>query len=239
MGSSRTWHRIAADLDARPRATRTRPAREKPVVTATGPGQVWSWDITDLKSPFSRVAFKQYVITDIYSRLRVASIVEPSENTVAAIRLFSMAFAEHGVPKVVHSDNGPTMKSGPLGDLFADNDIEVSNSRPYVSNDNPFSEASFATMKRHPYFPTVFESIEEAREFDADYRGWHNTRHYHSGIAHFTPQQVHDGTWREAWRDRNASLQEYYEAHPERFRVRPKVPRPPTTVGINHLVKAA
>lgn len=208
-------------------------------MTAIGPGQAWSWDITDLKSSFSRVAFKQYVITDIYSRFRIASIVEPSENTDAAVHLFSVAFAEHGIPRLVHSDNGPTMRSGLLNKLFADRGVEVSNSRPYVSNDNPFSEASFSTMKRHPNYPTTFESLDEAREFDADYRDWHNTRHYHSGIAHFTPQQVHEGTWRQVWRDRNASMQRYYEAHPERFRARPRTPRPPATVGINHLVKTA
>lgn len=239
LASSRTWHRIAADLDTRPYRPRLRAARAKPVVTATGPGQVWSWDITDLKSHFSRVTFKQYVITDIYSRFRIASIVEPSESTDAAIKLFAAAFAEHGTPRVVHSDNGPTMTSSALHALFADHEVEVSNSRPYVSNDNPFSEASFGAMKRHPHFPATFETLAAAREFDTDYRDWCNTRHYHSGIAHFTPQQVHDGTWRQVWKDRDTSMQHYYETHPERFRARPRVPRPPATVGINHLVKAA
>lgn len=239
LASSRTWHRIAADLDVAPRATHSRRLREMPVVTATAPGQVWSWDITDLKSPFTRVAFKQYVITDIYSRFRIASTVEQSENSHAAVRLFAAAIADHGAPRVVHSDNGPTMRSDALHELLVNHGVSVSNSRPYVSNDNPFSEASFSAMKRHPYYPVFFESLEEARTFDIEYTNWHNASHYHSGIAHFTPQQVHDGTWQHVWNDRNTSMQRYYEAHPERFRARPRLPRPPAIVGINHLVRAA
>ena len=239
LASSRTWHRIAADLAVAPRVTRSRRDRVMPVVTATAPGQAWSWDITDLKSPFARVAFKQYVITDIYSRFRIASAVEHTENTSAAVNLFTAAIAEHGAPRVVHSDNGPTMRSDALNTLFANHGIDVSNSRPYVSNDNPFSEASFSAMKRHPFYPKFFESLESAQAFDTEYTNWHNASHYHSGIAHFTPQQVHDGTWRQVWRDRNTSMQRYYEAHPERFRARPRTPRPAATVGINHLVKTA
>jgi transposase InsO family protein len=242
LGSRRSWWRIAAgiqDQSARPVAP-TRPARghtrgprEAPVLEATGPGQVWSWDITDLRTPWRGVSFKAYSIIDIYSRKLVGWRVEEREADELAVEMFQNAFAAHGTPDTVHADSGPTMRSSLLKDFLDGLGITWTHSRPRVSNDNPFSESEFRTMKYRPNYPGTFTDLEHARAFTSWYVPWYNQHHKHSGIALFSPNEVHDGTWRDLWQQRERTQQAYYQAHPERFRARPRTPAPAGVVGIN------
>lgn len=240
LGSRRTWWRIAAEIEDQmlrptvPIRKERRAPRNKPVLKATGPGQVWTWDITDLYSPWRGVVFKAYKITDIFSREIVGWRVEDREADHLAVEMFQTAIAVHGAPCIVHADNGAAMKSNLLRNFLNDqHGVGLSHSRPYVSDDNPFSEAGFRTMKYRPGYPKVFADLESARAYLGDYVPWYNHEHKHSGIALFSPAQVHHGTWREIWQTRDHALQRYFEAHPERFSARPKTPTPPGTVGIN------
>ena len=239
LASRRSWWRIAAtivDQSARPvgskRASNTGP-RPAPVLKATGPEQVWSWDITDLRSPWRGVAFKAYSIIDIYSRKIVGWRVEQRECDDLAKDMFDAAFAEHGVPQFVHADSGPAMRSTLLKDHLFDLGVSQTHNRPRVSNDNPFSESEFRTMKYRPNYPGTFEDINAARTWVASYVPWYNQQHRHSGIALFTPAQVHSGAWAQSWHQRDRIHQAYYDAHPERFRRRPRTPAPSPIVGIN------
>jgi putative transposase len=239
LASRRSWWRIAANIEdqsVRPvvptRRGSTAP-REAPVLEATGPGQVWSWDITDLRSPWRGVAFKAYSIIDIYSRKLVGWRVEDREVDDLAVQMFEDAFAREGLPKAVHADSGPAMRSTVLKDLLADLNITQTHNRPRVSNDNPFSESEFRTMKYRPNYPGTFADIEQARVFMNWYVPWYNTNHKHSGIALFSPNQVHNGTWLNLWQQRDQTQQTYYQRHPERFRNPPRTPAPAGTVGIN------
>lgn len=239
LASRRTWWRIAARLEdhmLRPkiptRADRRKP-RNTPVLKATGPGQVWSWDITDLYSPWRGKVFKGYKITDIYSRKIVGWRVEDREADHLAVAMFTTAIAEHGPPHVVHADSGAAMRSNLLRDFLHHHEVKMSHNRPYVSNDNPFSEAGFRTMKYRPGYPKVFTDLDTAQDYIAKYVPWYNNHHKHSGIALFSPGQVHDGTWTRVWETRDTALQHYFEAHPERFHARPRTPEPADTVGIN------
>ncbi|KHL05443.1 IS3 family transposase, partial [Sinomonas humi] len=139
----------------------------------------------------------------------------------------------HGRPRAVHADSGPAMRSNLLKDLLEEHGIERTHNRPRVSNDNPFSESEFRTMKYRPNYPAVFEDLAAARAWVQGYIPWYNTHHRHSGIALFAPAAVHDGSWQGQWARRDHAHQAYYNAHPERFRSRPKTPAPPSTVGIN------
>jgi transposase InsO family protein len=240
VASRRSWWRIAADIadqSVRPvKPTRTRNStgsRPVPVLKATGPQQVWSWDITDLRSPWRGVAFKAYSIIDIYSRKIVGWRVEEREVDALAVAMFTDAFAEHGVPAAVHADSGPAMRSAVLKDLLAEHDVVETHNRPRVSNDNPFSESEFRTMKYRPNYPGIFATTADARAYMAWYVSWYNAQHKHSGIALFSPNQVHDGTWRHLWERRDRTQHAYYQAHPERFRRRPQTPGLAPTVGIN------
>ena len=240
LASQRTWWRIAAQIEdqmlrpAIPTKRENRQRRsEKPVIKATGPGQVWSWDITDLYSPWRGKAFKAYSVLDIYSREMVAWRVEEREADHLAVEMFEAAIARHGAPRVVHADSGPAMKSNLLRDALTGHSVELSHNRPYVSNDNPFSESGFRTMKYRPGYPRVFMEVETARAYIADYVPWYNTKHKHSGIALFSPSQVHDGSWKQVWTTRDHALQNYYEKNPGRFRQRPTTPAPAGHAGIN------
>ena len=240
LGSRRSWWRVAVNIEdqtVRPvaptRRGSNRPPREAPVLEATGPGQVWSWDITDLRSPWRGVAFKAYSIIDIYSRKLVGWRVEDREVDDLAVEMFQDAIAREGRPDVVHADSGPAMRSTVLKDYLSDLGITQSHNRPRVSNDNPFSESEFRTMKYRPNYPGTFADIDEARAFMAWYVPWYNAEHKHSGIALFSPNEVHDGTWRDTWARREQTQQAYYLQHPERFHRRPTTPLPASLVGIN------
>lgn len=239
LGSRRTWWRIAKDLEQQtlrpiiPTKKGNRTPREVPVVTATRANQAWSWDITDLLTPWRGIAFKAYKITDIFSREIKGYRVETREADHLAVEMFEDAIGEHGAPEVVHADSGAAMRSNVLHDTLTAHRVRLSHNRPYVSNDNPFSEAGFRTMKYRPGYPRVFESLESARDYIDTYVRWYNTEHKHSGIALFSPSQVGDGSWEQAWATRDQALQRYYELHPERFRSRPRTPSPAEKVGIN------
>lgn len=239
LASRRSWWRIAAaieDQSARPvmpRRPGTTTPRTAPVLKATGPQQVWSWDITDLRSPWRGVAFKAYSIIDIYSRLIVGWRVEERECDDLAKQMFEDAFAEHGLPRFVHADSGPAMRSTVLKDLLADLGVGQTHNRPRVSNDNPFSESEFRTMKYRPNYPGTFADIDAARAWVGSYVPWYNRQHHHSGIALFAPAEVHSGSWLQRWHQRDHVHQAYYGTHPERFRNRPKTAAPNAIVGIN------
>ena len=240
LGSRRSWWRIAAQIEdqtmrpvAPTRQRGARPPREAPVLEATGPGQVWSWDITDLRSPWRGVCFKAYSIIDIYSRKIVGYRVEDREADHLAVEMFHDAFAREGVPDGVHADSGPAMRSTLLKDYLGAWEITMTHNRPRTSNDNPFSESEFRTMKYRPNYPGTFDTLDDARDFMAWYVPWYNAEHKHSGIALFSPNEVHDGTWRHTWAKRDTIQQAYYDAHPERFRHRPATPLPAGIVGIN------
>jgi putative transposase len=147
--------------------------------------------------------------------------------------MFRDAIAREGLPNVVHADSGPAMRSTALKDYLGDLGVTQTHNRPRVSNDNPFSESEFRTMKYRPNYPGTFDTIEDARAFMAQYVPWYNQSHKHSGIALFSPGEVHDGTWRSLWARHVQAQQAYYEQHPERFRARPKTPAPAGLVGIN------
>jgi putative transposase len=239
LASRRSWWRVAADMpdqSARPVAPTRRQAktpRAAPVLEATGPGQVWSWDITDLRSPWRGVAFKAYSIIDIYSRKIVGRRVEDREADHLAVEMFRDAFDAHGLPQAVHADSGPAMRSSALADLLGPLGVAQTHNRPRVSNDNPFSESEFRTMKYRPSYPGTFQTLDDARAWMDWYVPWYNGNHKHSGIALFSPDEVHNGTWRQRWAQRDRAMQAYYTDHPERFRARPVTPAPAGYVGIN------
>ena len=241
LASRRSWWRIAAEIEdqsARPvaptrRSHNDRTPRAAPVLEATGPGQVWSWDITDLRTPWRGAAFKAYSVIDIFSRKLVACRVEEREVDHLAVEMFEDAFGRHGIPDAVHADSGPAMRSTALKDLLAELGVTQTHNRPRVSNDNPFSESEFRTMKYRPNYPGTFATIDEARAYVSWYVPWYNQHHKHSGIALFSPDEVHDGTWRHAWARRDAIQQAYHAEHPERFRRPPRTPTPAGIVGIN------
>jgi putative transposase len=239
VASRRSWWRIAAaivDQSARPvaptRSASTTP-RQAPVLKATGPQQIWSWDITDLRTPWRGVAFKAYSIIDIYSRMIVGWRVEERESDHLAVEMFTDAFACRGLPAVVHADSGSAMRSTDLKDLLATLGIAQTHNRPRVSNDNPFSESEFRTMKYRPNYPGTFTDIGGARAWVSAYLSWYNQHHRHSGIALFTPSEVHNGQWTRRWQTRDQALQAYYDDYPERFRRRPRTSSPNPIVGIN------
>lgn len=239
LASQRSWWRIAAEIEDQmlrpqiPKKSGKRSPRQVPVLKATGPGQVWSWDITDLYSTWSGVVFKAYKIIDIFSREIKGYRVEERESDHMAVEMFRTAIAAHGVPGVVHADSGPAMTSNALRDYLTGEGVGLSHNRPYVSNDNPFSEASFRTMKYRPQYPRIFESVEAAREYVDGYVVWYNREHRHSGIALFTPSQVDDGSWKQVWEVRDTALRAYYTRNRARFSRYPTTPAPYDVVGIN------
>ena len=240
LAGRRSWWRIAADIPDQsdrplvPTAKGSKTPRAKPVLVASGPMQVWSWDITDLRSPWRGKAFKAYSIIDIWSRKIVGFRVEERESDHLAVDMFTTAFRRHGVPKFVHADSGPAMRSNALADFLQAHHVIKTHNRPYVSDDNPYSESEFRTMKYRPNYPGIFTTLDEARAHLDEYVPWYNTSHKHSGIALFSPHDVHNGSWRQAHQRRDITLQAYYLKHPERHNAQPVTPAPAGIVGINH-----
>jgi transposase InsO family protein len=211
------------------------PAKACPELVATGPRQVYSWDITKLAGPVKGTYFDAYVMIDIFSRYVVGVHVHTHESGVLAKELMEQIFAVHGVPQVVHADRGTSMTSKTVAALLADLEVTRSHSRPRVSNDNPYSESLFKTLKYGPEFPERFGSLNEAREFMDTFTHWYNHEHRHTGIGLHTPADVHFGLAAGKAADRRAVLAAARAQHPHRFTTTtpPKILDLPDTVWIN------
>lgn len=238
LASERTMYRVLASHGAggERRLIRSHAARVKPELLATAPNSIWSWDITKLRGPATWNNYSLYVVLDIFSRYVVGWTVQERELGPVAAALLERCAREQMVAGdlIVHADNGGPMKSKPLAYLLADLGITKSHSRPHTSNDNPFSEAQFKTLKYCPRFPGSFASLFEARAFCRDFFGYYNEVHRHSGIAMMTPADVHYGRATAVFEKRAKVLGAAYAAHPERFVG--GAPRPvnvPTEVWIN------
>ena len=214
-----------------------RPNYAKPELLATAPNQLWSWDITKLKGPVKWTYFYLYVILDVFSRYVVGWMVATRESAVLASKLIAETCVKQGIQAeqlTLHADRGSSMKSKAVALLLSDLGITKTHSRPHVSNDNPFSEAQFKTLKYRPEFPDRFGSLEDSRAFCRPFFRWYNTEHRHSGIAFMTPQDVHDGRAPERLKTRAAALHAAFETYPERFKGRQPNPKPlPDAVWIN------
>ena len=237
--SIRTMYRLLAkNGEVRERRNQRRhPAYAKPELVATGPNQVWSWDITKLKGPVTWSYFYLYVILDIFSRFVVGWMVAQREAATLARRLIDDTLAkQHIVPGqlTLHADRGASMKSKPVAWLLADLGVTKSHSRPHTSDDNPFSEAQFKTLKYRPDFPERFGGLEDAQTFLRVFFPWYNHEHHHSALGLLTPAQVHYGQATAVLARRQAVLTTAHTAHPERFvRAAPRPQAPPTAVWIN------
>ena len=239
LASERTFYRVlSASGEVRERRNQlTHPPYAKPELLATAPNELWSWDITDLKGPVKWSRFKLYKILDVFSRYVVGWMVAHRESATLAERLIAETLAKQNINRgqlTLHADRGSSMRSRPVAFLLADLGVTKSHSRPHTSNDNPFSEAAFKTLKYRPEFPDRFGSIEHARAFCRSFFDWYNRTHRHSGIAMMTPEMVHHGRAVEV-RDRRAKvLAEAFNAHPERFvRGMPEPQAVPQAVWIN------
>lgn len=237
--SERSMYRIlAANSEVRERRNQRRlPNYEKPQLLATGPNQVWSWDITKIKGPVKWVYFHLYVIMDIFSRYVVGWMVAPRESAELAKRLIQESCEKQRIKPDqlnIHADRGTSMKSKAVAELLADLGISKSHSRPQVSNDNPYSESQFKTVKYRPNFPERFGSIQDFRVFGDVLFEWYNNDHRHSGIGMLTPAMVHFGTFQQVLDARMTTLSTAYEAHPERFVNGPPAPKQlPASAWIN------
>ena len=237
--SIRTMYRILHDCqEVRERRNQLRhPNYNKPELLATAPGQVWSWDITKLLGPAKWTYYYLYVILDIYSRYAVGWMLASRENADLAKRLIRDTIEKENVNAdqlTIHSDRGPSMKSHTVAQLLATLGVTKSHSRPHVSNDNPFSESQFKTLKYRPDFPERFGSQEDGRSFCGRFFQWYNHEHYHSGIGLLTPAMVHHGQAKKIVAARQDVLHAAYAAHPERFVNKQPTPPPlPEAVWIN------
>jgi putative transposase len=239
LASTSTMYRILrAKGEVRERRRQaTHPSAAKPELLATRPNAVWSWDITKLLGPVKWTWFYLYVIIDIYSRYVPGWMLARAERALLAERLLADTITKQAVDRgqlTIHADRGPSMASKPVAFLLADLGVTKSHSRPHCSNDNPYSEAQFKTLKYRPEFPDRFGSYEDALAFCRRFFGWYNHEHRHSGIGFHTPADVHYGRAEQVRAGRAVVLEGAYAAHPERFvRKPPTPPQPPTAAWIN------
>ena len=234
--SIRTMYRILHDAhEVRERRNQLRhPKYKKPELLATAPNQVWSWDITKLLGPAKWTYYYLYVILDIYSRYAVGWMLASREHADLAKRLIRETIEKENVNAdqlTIHSDRGPSMKSHTVAQLLATLGVTKSHSRPHVSNDNPFSESQFKTLKYRPDFPDRFGSQEDARGFCGRFFHWYHHEHYHSGLGLLTPAMVHYARASTILAARQDVLHAAYAAHPERF-----VHQPPSPLGLPEAV---
>ena len=237
--SVRTMYRVLKDDNASKerRNQLHRPNYTKPELLAMGPNQVWSWDITRLKGPEKWTYYYLYVILDIFSRYVVGWMLAHREQAELASKLIRETVEKQNVCEddlIIHSDRGPSMTSHAVSQLLISLGVTRSHSRPHVSNDNPFSESQFKTMKYQPDFPDRFGCYEDGLSFCRQFFTWYNNEHYHSGIGLVTPSSLHYGQAAQVVVSRQATLQTAYALHPERFvHGRPKPPQLPSAVWIN------
>jgi putative transposase len=213
------------------------PTYTKPELLATRPNQLWSWDITKLRGPAKWTYYYLYVILDVYSRYVTGWLIAECESARLAEQLIAETCAKQGIEPdqlTLHADRGSAMRAKAVALLLADLGVTKTHSRPYTSNDNPYSEAQFKTMKYRPTYPDRFGSIQDARAWARRFFHWYNHEHYHSGLALLTPATVHYGRAQAVLERRQETLQAAYLAHPERFvRGVPQPPSLPKEVWIN------
>ncbi len=237
--SQRTMYRLLASAqEVRERRDQARhPVYTRPELLATRPNEVWSWDITKLRGPAKWTYFYLYVILDVFSRYVVGWMVGLRETAELAQDFIGETAAKQGIDPgtlTLHADRGSSMTSKSVALLLTDLGITRSHSRPHVSNDNPYSESQFKTLKYRPDFPDQFASGEEARAFCQRFFPWYNSEHHHSGIGLHTPEALHYGLAAARQIARSATLNTAYTAHPERFvRKPPTPPEIPTAAWIN------
>jgi len=237
--SVRTMYRLLeARGEARDRRDRlVHPTYQRPELVATAPNQVWSWDLTKLRGPVTWLYFSLYVLLDLFSRFVVGWLLARHESGALARRLIAESCERQRIRPgqlTIHADRGSAPASKTVAQLLADLGVERSHSRPHVSNDNPFSESHFATVKGHPEFPDRFASFEHAHGFCRGFFPGYNTEHRHSGLAYLTPEMVHSGRAPLVLAQREKVLDAAYAAHPERFVRRPPKPLAlPEAVWIN------
>ena len=237
--SERTMYRIlAANREVRERRNQLRhPAYAAPELLATKPNELWSWDITKLLGPKKWTYYYLYVILDVFSRYVVGWMIAHEESATLAKKLIAETCHRQGIEPGqlgVHADRGSSMKSKAVALLLSDLGIAKTHSRPHVSNDNPFSEALFKTLKYRPVVPERFGAIEDARGCFGDLFVWYNDDHHHGALGLLTPRDVHHGLAEARLDDRAIVLSAAYDLHPERFpHGRPKPAIPPTEVWIN------
>ena len=237
--AERTMYRVLAAHDEvrERRAQARRPHYAAPELLATAPNQLWSWDITKLKGPATWTWYHLYVLLDVFSRYVVGWLVAPRESATLAERLIATSCTRQGIAPgqlTVHADRGNAMVAKSVAFLLADLGVTKTHSRPHVSNDNPYSEAQFKTMKYRPDFPERFGSLEDARAHSTAFFTWYNTAHRHSGLGLHTPADVHFGLAPARREARAAVLAAAYARTPERFvRQLPQPPALPTAAWIN------
>ena len=235
----RTMYRVLAAHDEvrERRDQRRHPPYHKPELLATAPNQVWSWDITKLRGPVKWTYFYLYVLLDIYSRYVVGWMIAERESARLAQDLVETSCVRQGIVReqlTLHADNGGPMRAQSLALLLADLGVTPSHSRPSTSDDNPFSEAQFKTLKYRPGYPDRFGSIQDARTWARPFFHWYNEEHYHTGLNLLTPASVHSGKTAVIQQQRQRVMRAAYAAHPERFsQGAPVVAAPPSAVWIN------
>lgn len=236
--SIRTFYRLLhSQQEVRERRNQLRhPSYQRPELLAIAPNQVWSWDITKLRGPLKGSHYSLYVILDIYSRYVTGWLVAEGESKTLTERLLRETLAKYSIAAgqlTLHADRGSCMTAQTVAQLLAELNVVKSHSRPHTSNDNPYSEAQFKTLKYCPQFPDRFASIQEARAFCRSFFHWYNHQHKHSGIALMTPADVHFQRAQQVLEKRADILAAAYKEHPERFN-RPPVPMAlPKAVWIN------
>lgn len=243
--SVRTMHRILSEhTEVRERRNQLRhPNYQKPELLATAPNQLWSWDITKLLGPEKWTYYYLYVLLDVFSRYVVGWMVAHRESASLADKLIADTYARQGIEPgqlTLHADRGSSMTSKAVALLLADLGVTKTHSRPHVSNDNPFSEAHFKTLKYRPDFPERFGEVQHARGFCGPFFDWYNYDHHHAALGLLTPADVHYGRVEQRIAERQVVLNAAFDAHPERFpRGRPIAQRPPRQVWINKPLHAA
>lgn len=235
----RTMYRVLAEHDevGERRNQRQHIVYAAPELLATGPNQVWCWDITRLRGPVKWTYFYLYVMLDIFSRYAVGWMVAEQESAQLGQELAASAYTKQEIQPgqlTIHADRGAPMKAKSMALLFSDLGVNKSHSRPQVSNDNPFSEAQFRTLKYQPDYPDRFGSLVDSRQWCQEFFPWYNQEHHHTGLALFTPADVHYGRVDAILAQRQAVMDQIYLAHPERFvKGPPLVPAPPVAAWIN------
>jgi len=237
--STRTMYRLLEQQgESRERRDQlVHPSYQKPELLATAPNQLWSWDITKLLGPAKWTYFYLYVILAVFSRYVTGWMIAPRESAELAEKFIEETIGKHGIAPgqlSLHADRGRVLRSKPVAFLLADLGVTKTHSRPYVSDDNPYSESRFRTMKYRPECPDRFGCLQDARAFSQVFFPWYNDEHRHSGLGLLTPAMVHFGQAPVILAGRQAVLDAAYQAHPERFvRQRPKPLPLPSEVWIN------